>query len=109
MAIEPPPRRTIVNWILDFWNQLSSEMVSKSFKACALSSAVDASEDKDIHCLKVGQPCHAGLKMLVEQIELANTDEENPFQPEDVTGAPQDELLVLEEDEEGDSDINIDD
>ena len=47
--------------------------------------------------------------MLAEQIELANTDEENPFQPEDVTGASQDELLVLEEDEEGDSDINIDD
>ena len=47
--------------------------------------------------------------MLAEQIELANTDEENPFQPEDVTRAPQDELLVLEEDEEGDSDINIDD
>ena len=40
--LKPPPRRTIVNWILDSWNQLSSEMVSKSFKACALTSAVDA-------------------------------------------------------------------
>ena len=40
--LKPPPRRTIVNWMLDSWNQLSSEMVSKSFKACALTSAVDA-------------------------------------------------------------------
>ena len=55
------------------------------------------------------------LEMLAEQIELANTEEENPFQPDEnpfqpdeVTETPQNELFVVDEDEEGDSDIDID-
>ena len=47
--------------------------------------------------------------MLAEQIELANMNEENPFQPHETTAAPQEELLVVDENEKGDSDINIDD
>ena len=33
------------------------------------------------------QPCHAGLEMLAEQIELATGQEENPFQvdPDEIT------------------------
>ena len=106
--LKPPPRRTIVNWILDSWNQLSSETISKSFKACALTSAIDGSEDNNIHCLKEGQPCHSGLSMLAQQIELANETEDNPFRSDDITTAPQDELCIIEEDEEGDSDVIID-
>ena len=33
----------------------------------------------------------------------------NPFQLHETTAAPQEELLVVDENEEGDSDINIDD
>ena len=101
--LKPSPRRTIVNWILDSWNQLSSEIICKSFKACALTSAIDGSDDKDIHCFKK----HAGLEMLAEQIELATGQEENPFQvdPNEITEAAPQELIV-DEDEEGDSDID---
>ena len=106
--LKPPPRRTIVNWILDSWNQLPSETISKSFKACALTSAIDGSEDNNIHCLKEGQPCHSGLSTLAQQIELANETEDNPFQSDDITTAPQEELCIIEEDEEGDSDVIID-
>ena len=106
--LKPPPRRTIVNWILDSWNQLSSETISKSFKACALTSAIDGSKDNNIHRLKEGQPCHSGLSMLAQQIELANETEDNPFRSDDITRAPQDELCIIEEDEEGDSDVIID-
>ena len=98
-----------MNWILDLWNQLSSEIICKSFKACALTSAIDGSDDKDIHCFKKKQPCHAGLKMLAKQTELATGQEENPFQvdPDEITEAAPQELIV-DEDEEGDSDIDID-
>ena len=106
--LEPPPRRTIINWILDSWNQLSSETISKSFKACALTSAIDGSEDNNINCLKEGQPCHSGLSMLAQQIELANETEDNPFRSDEITAAPQDELCIIEEDAEGDSDVIID-
>ena len=73
--LKPPPRRTIVNWILDSWNQLSSEIICTSFQACALTSAIDGSYDKDIHCFKEKQPCHSGLEMLPEQTELTNLTE----------------------------------
>ena len=85
--LKPPPCCTIVNWILDSWYQLSSETISKSFKACALTSAIDRSEDNNIHCLKEGQPCHSGLSMLAQQIELANETEVNPFRSDDITTA----------------------
>ena len=94
-----------MNWILDLWNQLSSEIIFKSFKTCALTSAIDGSDDKDIHCFKEKQPCHAGLEMLAEQIELATGQEENPFQVDSnkiTEAAPQE--LIVDEDEEGDSD-----
>ena len=99
--LKPPPGRTIVNWILDSWNQLSSEIFCKSFKACALTSVIDGSDDKDIHCFKEKQSCHAGPEMLAEQIE-------NPFQvdPDEITeAAPQE--LILDENEEGDRGIDI--
>ena len=87
--LKPPARRTIVNWILDSWNQLSSEIICKSFKACALTSAINGSNDKSIHYFKGRQPCHAGLEILAEQIELATGQEENPFQvdPDEITEA----------------------
>ena len=47
--------------------------------------------------------------MLAEQIELANMNKENPFQPLETTAAPQKEFLVVNENEKGDSDISIDD
>ena len=98
-----------MNWILDSWNQLSPEIICKSFKACALTSSIDGSDDKDIHCFKEKEPCHAGLEMLTEQIELATGQEENPFQvdPDGITEAAPQELMA-DEDEEGDSDIDID-
>ena len=46
--------------------------------------------------------------MLAQQIELANETEDNPFRSDDITTAPQDELCIMEEDEEGDSDVIID-
>ena len=47
--------------------------------------------------------------MLAEQIELANMNQENPFQTHGTIAAPQEELLVVDENEKGDSDIKIDD
>ena len=88
---------------------MSSEIICKLFEACALTSGINGSDDKDIHCFKEKQPGHAGLEMLAEQTELATGQEENPFQvdPDKITeAAPQE--LIGDEDEEGDSDIDID-
>ena len=108
--LKPPPRRTIVEWILSAWNDLCSDTIRKSFKACALTSALNCEKDGEIHCLKPNQPCHAGLAMLKDQMEMFNETEDNPFTPscDEITdAAPLD--IIVDEDEEEDEDINVDD
>ena len=74
-----------------------------------MTSAIEGSDDKDIHCFREANPCHTGLEMLAQQIELTNGQEENPFHvdPNEVTEAAPHEI-VIDEEEEGDSDIEID-
>ena len=59
-----PACRDIVQWIIEAWDSLDRELLINSFRSCALTVAVDGSEEEQIHCLKKGQPCHAGLDHL---------------------------------------------
>ena len=49
---------------------------------CALTSAIDGNENKDIHCFKEQGPCHAGFELLTQQIKLVSELEDNPFGPD---------------------------
>ena len=106
--LKAPPRRDIVLWILDAWNQLSRDMIRKSFVSCALTCATDGSEDDKITCFKKDNPCSAGRKMLKKQIEFMNAPEENPFTPdqEDVSEACP-EVLVVDQNSDEDELIDI--
>ena len=50
MVIKPPPRKVIVEWILSAWNDISCETIPKSFKSCALTTALGGDEDDQIYC-----------------------------------------------------------
>ena len=63
-CVPPPPRREIVQWVLEAWDSLNRELIIRSFRSCALTVAPDGSEDNQIHCLREGQPCNAGLDRL---------------------------------------------
>ena len=41
------------------WDGLDKTMIINLFKSCALTVAVDGSEDGHIHCFKENQPCRA--------------------------------------------------
>ena len=91
------------------WNQFSSEMNRKSFEVCILTSAIDESEDKDIHYFKEQELCHAGLELLTQRIKLVNDPKDNPFLPNnDEIADAVPHQIVVDEDQEGDSDIGID-
>ena len=45
VVIKPPPRNVIVEWILSGWNDISCETIRKSFKSCAMTTALDGDED----------------------------------------------------------------
>ena len=105
--MKPVPRRLVVEWVIQAWNELSSEMVAASMKSCALGLPVDGSKDEEISCFKKGKKCEAGASLLKDQTELLKSGEldENPFVISDediVEAAPQ---FTLIEDDEIDIDV----
>ena len=82
------PRKVIVEWILSAWKYITCETIRKSFKSCALTTALDDwDEDDQIHCFKPA---------------------ENPFVAilGDIAEATPTEMLI-DEDEKGDEEIDV--
>ena len=79
--------RSSSNGYLSAWNDISCETIRKSFKSCALTTALDGDEDDQIHCFK---------------------PKENPFVAilGDIAEATPTEMLI-DEDEEGDEEIDV--
>ena len=79
--IKAPPRKIIVQWILDSWGNLSKELIMKSFKCCALNLSLDGSEDTLTHCFKENSACSSGAKKLKEALKSLHDEysKENPF------------------------------
>ena len=79
--MKAPPRRIIVQWILDAWGNLSRELIMKSCKWCALNLSLDGSKDALIHCFKKNSACSSGAKKLKEALQSLHDEysEENPF------------------------------
>ena len=80
------------------WDGLDKTMIINLFKSCALTVAVDGSEDGHIHCFKENQPCRAGLKRLkVVQPAMSNSHDKDPFDgitESDVEDAAPDRLII---------------
>ena len=72
-----PPRRTILQWIIDAWAELSVDIIKKSFISCALNLPIDGSQDDSIHCQKDGQPCSSGIEILRLQLNILDETDTN--------------------------------
>ena len=65
-----------LQWIVDAWNQLPMDTIVGSFKGCGLTTALDGSDDDQIHCFKPDGPIQNGCELLqqkraeVEMIDL---------------------------------------
>lgn len=62
--LKAPPKSVLVEWVKEAWNSIPTELIKKSFKACALTINIDGSEDDEIMCFKKGQPCHEARDLL---------------------------------------------
>ena len=78
--LKPPLRSTIVNWILEAWEEVSPKTIKKSYKSSALNLATDGSEDNLNHCFKEGEPCKAREKILQSQLSILTEKNVNPFE-----------------------------
>ena len=54
--MKAPSRSVICDWVKNSWDSIPSDTVKNSFKSCAITTALDGSEDSSIHCFKEGQP-----------------------------------------------------
>ncbi|KAI1696976.1 hypothetical protein DdX_18767 [Ditylenchus destructor] len=55
-GITAPDIEEYLRWINDAWNALPDEAISKSFKSCGITNAVDGSEDEKIVCFRQAAP-----------------------------------------------------
>ena len=88
VVINLPLERSSSNgWILSAWNDISCETIQKSFKSYALRTTLVGDDDDQIHCFK---------------------PEENQFVAilDDIAEATPTEMLI-DEDEEGDEEIDV--
>ena len=77
--MKAPPRRVIVEWILEAWNSLSKDVIKSSFKSCGLNISVGGSEDHLTHCFKDDRTCSTGAERLKVMASTIEDDGEDPF------------------------------
>ena len=69
-----PTMDEYLQWIVDAWDQLPKQLILDSFKGCGLTTALDGSEDGEIHCFKPHGPIPTGVELLQQtRIESALT------------------------------------
>ena len=76
---KPPSLPVIVYWIMEAWNEITSDVIKKSFKTCTLNLSQDESEDHLIHYFKNGQPYKSVKETLASQLPILSEKDENPF------------------------------
>ena len=65
----------LAKWIQEAWNLIPFAQITDSLKQCAVTNALDGSEDDLIECFKLGHPCHAGLQQLKAADEIQVVEE----------------------------------
>ena len=64
---------------MEAWNEITSDIIKKSFRMCALNLSTDWSEDVMINCFKNEKLCKSGEEVLTSQLSILNKKDENPF------------------------------
>ena len=105
--LKAPPRRKIMEWILEAWKNVRIDVIKSSFKSCALNIAIDGSEDELIHCFKENQPCSAGLQRLKVMANAIDDGREDPFVSFSDSDVEQEAMNELDSDDENDEIIDI--
>ena len=78
VKISSPSRTTLVKWVVEGNKYLESqeEVITKAFKVCGISSALDGSENHLIHCAKE-------LPTMILPYGTDGSEDEDPFDSED--------------------------
>ena len=61
-----PTRLGVVKWVIESWDSLKEDLIRDSFKTCAVTNALDGSEDDLIGILKKDKICEDKLEQVRE-------------------------------------------
>ncbi len=76
-----PSRGLLCDWVKDCWDAISTETIKNSFLSCAITASTDGSDDDLIHCFKEVQPCAEGRRLLLEEMQKLEGDDDNLSDP----------------------------
>lgn len=93
---KPPPMMVYLQWVCDAWDQLPTDLIKGSFKACGITNAVDGSEDNLIHCFKPHGPIPEGLALLKEKSAVAEAPAVEPEDEYDESVGVLQEIEIVE-------------
>ncbi len=74
--LKAPSLDLVASWISKSWNEISPELIKKSFKCCGITAAADGSEDNEITCLKEGGPCYSEETVAQLEVETGQLNRE---------------------------------
>ena len=87
--MKAPTKHLLASWVKKAWEPVSTDLITKSFKFCAISNAIDNSENnriKVIHKDEVLFPKRDELLQKLEELSSIDNDVltnlENPYQPD---------------------------
>ena len=93
----PLPPTVYLDWVVEAWNAISSDLIKNSFKTCAIGINDDASEDHLIHAFKDDGSCPGGIAVLQrervrdEELSLLPEEEEEVYDSDQDCDSEQDE------------------
>ena len=70
--LKAPPRRAVLPWTIEAWDELPKQMIISSFKSCAINLSVDGKEVGLIRCFEKGELCASGQELLNTQAAILN-------------------------------------
>ena len=92
-----------MKWIVDAWDELSKDLIIKSFKGYGLTNDLDGSEDCKIHCFRSDGPIQTGQELLKQawiNADISGTRE--------LTGIQQLDINAESNENDEDSDASLD-
>eukprot|EP00117_Sycon_ciliatum_P047703 scpid87205/ scgid34046/ len=93
---------THLQWVVDAWDGISTDLIEKSFKACGITNDLHGLEDDQIHCFKPNGPIPDGMEVLKSK-SSSHTISEPVLVPEEEHDEREEEMMVVEVLEGGES------
>lgn len=109
-TVRTPSFEIVCGWIAAAWKEIPKDTIIRSFRCCGLTTALDGSEDDQLHCFKLPD-LRDGPRLLAEariNSEVENSDILASNEPTDIFHVqPEDVPDIFTEEDPRDDDILV--